>query len=136
MPSTIEPHTTKPRAIELDPALQAARLSVAQIPVIDVSPLRGGAGAGEMVAAIGKACREIGFFYAVNHGCRKAGLTRFMRRRSGFSSCPWRRRRRSRLSARRAIAAGSGWGEKFDPAKQAAGDFKEGLKIGRICPEP
>src|SRR5471032_1295073 len=53
--------------IELAPSLQAARLSVAEIPVIDVSALRGGART-EMVAAIGKACREIGFFYAVGHG--------------------------------------------------------------------
>ncbi len=44
-------------------------MSVAGLPVIDVAPLVSGSGDRRAVAAeIGRACREVGFFYVVGHG--------------------------------------------------------------------
>lgn len=43
--------------------------STADLPIIDVSPLVGGGGdPNDVAAAIGRACREHGFFYVVGHG--------------------------------------------------------------------
>jgi isopenicillin N synthase-like dioxygenase len=117
--------------IELDPALQAARLSVAQIPVIDVSALRGGTRT-EMVEAIGKACREIGFFYAVGHGVDEAQIAAVYAEAKRFFDLPVAEKEKIAIER---SACHRGWfrlgGENLDPAKQAEGDFKEGLKIGR-----
>src|SRR5471030_99847 len=46
------------------------RLDFSEIPVIDVAPLIEGdaARAGRAVAALGKACSDIGFIYVRNHG--------------------------------------------------------------------
>jgi isopenicillin N synthase-like dioxygenase len=121
--------------IELDPALQAARLSVAQIPVIDVSPLRGGPGREAMVGAIGKACREIGFFYAVGHGVDEAQIAAVYAEAKRFFALPVAEKEKIAIER---SACHRGWfrlgGENLDPAKQAEGDFKEGLKIGRDLP--
>lgn len=118
--------------IELDPSLRAARLSVAQIPVIDVLPLRGGPGRAEMVAAIGQACREIGFFYAVGHGVDEARIASVYAQAKRFFDLPVAEKEKIAIER---SACHRGWfrlgSENLDPAKQAAGDFKEGLKIGR-----
>lgn len=44
------------------------------LPVIDVSDLSSGnpAGKSHVVAELGRACRETGFFYIVNHGIPQA----------------------------------------------------------------
>ncbi len=121
--------------IELDPALQAARLSVAQIPVIDVSALRGGPRRSKMVAAIGKACREIGFFYAVGHGVDEARIACVYAKAKRFFDLPPAEKGKIAIEL---SACHRGWfrlgSENLDPAKQAEGDFKEGLKIGRDLP--
>ena len=118
-----------PHTIELDASLQAARLSVAQIPVIDVSPLRGAPGKDEMVAAIGKACREIGFFYAVNHGVAQSRIDAVYAQAKRFFELPVAEKEKIAIER---SACHRGWfrigAENLDPAKQAAGDFKEGLK--------
>jgi isopenicillin N synthase-like dioxygenase len=124
-----------PQTIELDPALQAARLSVAQIPIIDVSPLRGGPGRREMVDAIGKACREIGFFYAVQHGVAQVQIDQVYAEAKRFFDLPVAEKEKIAIER---SACHRGWfrlgGENLDPAKQAEGDLKEGLKIGRDLP--
>ena len=115
--------------------MQAARLSVTQIPVIDISPLRGAPGRGDMVAAIGKACREIGFFYAVNHGVSPRQIEEVYAAAKRFFDLPVAEK--EKIAIERSTCH-RGWfrlgGENLDPASQAAGDFKEGLKIGRDLP--
>jgi isopenicillin N synthase-like dioxygenase len=121
--------------IELDVSLQAARLDAGQIPVIDVSPLRGGPGREAMVAAIGAACRNIGFFYAVGHGVPPEQIDAVYAAAKTFFALPVAEK--SKIAIEHS-ACHRGWfqlgGENLDPAKQAEGDFKEGIKIGRDLP--
>lgn len=123
------------QTIELVPSLRAARLSVAQIPVIDISPLRGAPGRAEMVAAIGRACREIGFFYAVNHGVAQGQIDEVYAQAKRFFGQPVAEKEKIAIER---SACHRGWfrlgAENLDPAQQAVGDFKEGLKIGRDLP--
>ena len=65
-------------SIQLDPGLVAAKVSLDTIPVIDIGPLRHGPEAArlETARAIGKACRDIGFFYVINHGVSEALIAR------------------------------------------------------------
>ena len=123
------------QTIELVPSLRAARLSVAQIPVIDISPLRGAPGRAEMVAAIGRACREIGFFYAVNHGVAQGQIDEVYAQAKRFFGQPVAEKEKIAIER---SPCHRGWfrlgAENLDPAQQAVGDFKEGLKIGRDLP--
>ncbi len=123
------------QTIELAPSLRAARLSVAQIPVIDTSPLRGAPGRAEMVAAIDAACREIGFFYAVNHGVAQGQIDEVYAQAKRFFDLPVAEKEKIAIER---SPCHRGWfrlgAENLDPAQQAVGDFKEGLKIGRDLP--
>ncbi len=121
--------------VQLDPALIATRVNIAEIPVIDMAPfLEGGAAERAATArAIGEACRDIGFFYIVNHGVSPYLVDRTFAEMERFFALPPARK------AEIAIEKSSchrGWfqlgGENLDPAKQkAGGDLKEGVKIGR-----
>lgn len=121
--------------IELDPGLIPERVAPDEIPVIDLEPfLRGDAAARALVAArIGAACREIGFFYVVNHGVPEALIARVYAEARRFFSQP------EAVKAEIAIEKSPvhrGWfklgEENLDPAKQTRdGDLKEGIKIGR-----
>ena len=44
------------------------RLDFSEIPVVDLAPIIAGEDRPEIITAIGKACREIGFIYIKNHG--------------------------------------------------------------------
>ncbi len=119
----------------LDPSLVGARISLDAIPLIDFGAfLTGGPAERRDVAlAMGEACRNIGFFYVTNHGVPEALIQRTLAEAKRFFALPPDRK------AEIAIEKSSchrGWfqlgGENLDPAKQtAAGDFKEGIKIGR-----
>ncbi|WP_439817631.1 isopenicillin N synthase family dioxygenase [Zavarzinia sp. CC-PAN008] len=123
------------QTLELDPALVAARVGAEQIPLIDLGPFLLG-GYDERVAVakvIGRAAREIGFFYIANHGVPAALTGRTFAEARRFFALP------AEVKAGIAIEKSPchrGWfavgGENLDPAKQkAAGDLKEGVKIGR-----
>ncbi|HJS79140.1 MAG TPA: 2-oxoglutarate and iron-dependent oxygenase domain-containing protein, partial [Vitreimonas sp.] len=45
------------------------------LPVIDVAPLWEGGGAAGVAVEIGRACRDLGFFYATGHGIGADTLT-------------------------------------------------------------
>ncbi len=119
--------------IVVDQGLQAARLDA--VPVIDISPLRGGPDKADMVAAIGQACREIGFFYAINHGVEQAQIDAVYAQAKRFFDLPVAQKE---LCAIEHSSCHRGWfrlgGENLDPARQDQGDFKEGYKIGRDLP--
>src|SRR5262245_4885496 len=120
---------------QLDPSLMAARLPLEQIPVIDFGPfLKGGPVERKAVARqIGEACRNIGFFYLVNHGVPAALVARTFAEARRFFDLPLERKREIAIEKspchRGYFAMG---GENLDPKKQRyAGDLKEGIKIGR-----
>ncbi len=121
--------------IELDPRLVAKQVSMTEIPIIDLAPfLLGNAQArAEVAAKIGAACREIGFFYVVNHGVPAELVARVDAQARRFFS--------QAVDAKAEIAIENSnvhrgyfrvGGENLDPAKQKRdGDLKEGVKIGR-----
>jgi len=120
-------------AIELDPSLSASKL--AEIPIIDLEPLLHGTQEDQalVIREIGQACREIGFFYVINHGVPAALVGQVFDQAARFFALP------DSVKAEIAIeksACHRGWfkvgGENLDPAKQTqSGDLKEGVKIGR-----
>lgn len=125
-----------PDTAQLDPALIASQADT--IPVIDLAPFLHGNPAERTATAheIGKACREIGFFYIINHGVTQALIAATFDQAKRFFALPVAQK------AEIAIENSSchrGWfqigGENLDPARQkATGDFKEGIKIGRDLP--
>ncbi len=121
-------------AVDLSEGLRARQVAANAIPLIDFAPfLAGDLAARRRVAAeIGRACREIGFFYLVNHGVTQQLVDETFAQTRRFFDQP--REVKARISVTRSrnhrgyFASGE---ENLDPAKQAAGDFKEGVNIGR-----
>jgi isopenicillin N synthase-like dioxygenase len=106
-------------------------MPVDAIPVIDVAPLVNGssAQAHAVAEALGRACREVGFFYITGHGVPPALLDRMFRHSADFFAAP--------AAIREAVAfSGPGGnrgyirpgGETLDPGKPA--DVKEAFNIG------
>jgi isopenicillin N synthase-like dioxygenase len=124
--------------IQLDPGLVAARVSLSAIPVIDLAPFLHGDAASRAAVArqIGEACRNIGFFYIINHGVPESLIANTFAESARFFAQP------TEEKAKIAIETSNchrGWfmlgGENLDPSKQKkAGDLKEGVKIGRDLP--
>ena len=61
-----------------------------EIPVIDLEPLRRGGAAGlrQVADEIGAACRQVGFFYVINHGMRPALLADAFAKSRAFFAQP------------------------------------------------
>lgn len=120
-----------PETIELAPGLAPAHLDA--IPVIDIAPLLHGDFS--PAAQIGRACREIGFFYIKNHGIAQSEIDAVYAQAKRFFDLPVAEKEKSAIEK---STCHRGWfrlgGENLDPAKQAQGDFKEGFKIGRDLP--
>jgi isopenicillin N synthase-like dioxygenase len=102
-----------------------------RLPVIDLAGLaeNDGAALARVAAEIGRACREIGFFYVVNHGVAAETMAAAFAQSALFFALP--------LEAKRAIAIekiGGNRGysglmhEALDPSKAA--DLKEAFNIG------
>jgi isopenicillin N synthase-like dioxygenase len=126
-----------PDTIQLDPSLIAAKISVTEIPVIDIGPFLRGTPAdrADVARKIGDACRNIGFFYIINHGVPASLIAETYAQSKRFFALP------DAVKAEVAIensACHRGYfstgGENLDPAKQKTGDLKEGYKIGRDLP--
>ncbi|SMF19310.1 Isopenicillin N synthase [Tistlia consotensis] len=122
----------------LDPALVGARVPVEAVPVIDFGRFLAGGPEDrrETARQIGEACRNIGFFYLVNHGIPQETLDAVFAEAKRFFALPPERKAEIAIEKsachRGYFALG---GENLDPAKQKeAGDFKEGIKIGRDLP--
>ncbi len=119
----------------LDEALHGERIPLEQVPLVDIGPFRrGDAGERHRVArTIGEACRNIGFFYLVGHGVPDELVEHAFAEAKRFFDLPAEVKARisiDRSSCHRGYFALGG--ENLDPEKQtAAGDLKEGLKIGR-----
>lgn len=124
-----------PDTIQLAPALRGVKVSRDEIPVIDFAPFLHGDDAARLavVGRIGAACRDIGFFYVVNHGVPEALVAQVYAQAKRFFALP------EEEKAKIAIEKSSchrGWfrlgAENLDPERQTLdGDLKEGIKIGR-----
>ena len=66
--------------------LRAAELE--EIPIIDVAPLIDGSDVTGIAHQIGRACREVGFFYIVNHGFDPRLVSQTYRRAREFFELP------------------------------------------------
>lgn len=64
--------------------------SAPSIPIIDIAALLAGTPAGEQAAvrAIGRACRDIGFFYVTGHGVPTALIAEVFRQSAAFFAAP------------------------------------------------
>jgi isopenicillin N synthase-like dioxygenase len=104
---------------------------VSAIPIIDVSPLLSGSPeqAHSVAAELGRACREVGFFYIVGHGIPPALRQRVFDTAAAFFTGPMSVRQAAAFSGpggnRGYIQLG---GETLDPGKPA--DVKEAFNIG------
>lgn len=120
---------------QLDPALMAARVPLEQIPVIDFAPFLHGSAADRKAVArkIGEACRNIGFFYLINHGVPAALTEQTFAEARRFFALPLEKKREIAIEKSPCHRGYFGLGgENLDPKKQRyAGDLKEGIKIGR-----
>ena len=80
-----------------------------RIPIIDVGALvEGAAQTREVARAIGRACRETGFFYVAGHGIAPELVRRVFALSQQFFAMPLAQKERAAFPDRRATAAGSG----------------------------
>jgi len=123
-----------PDAIQLDPSLAAAKISLTEIPVIDVTEFLHGTPVARAAIArqIGDACRNIGFFYVTGHDVPASLIAETYAEARRFFNLPAAKKAEIAIE-HSACHRGyfSTGGENLDPTKQKAGDLKEGIKIGR-----
>lgn len=106
------------------------------LPVIDLSPLLGGAPGGreQVAAAIGEACRTIGFFYVRHHGVAPALIDALYAMSRRFFALPLADKQALSITRSMNNRGYSAIGtESLDPSKLA--DAKEAFNLGRE-PEP
>jgi isopenicillin N synthase-like dioxygenase len=104
------------------------------LPVIDVGPLAEGRGdAGAAAAAIGAACREVGFFYAANHGVDAGLAARLAAESRAFFALP--EAEKAEIAMARGGRAWRGWFPLGGELTSGAPDRKEGLYFGSELPE-
>jgi len=122
----------------LDQSLVGERVPFDAVPVVDLGPfLSGDLDARKRVAKdLDAACRNVGFFYVVNHGVSRALIADTFAAAKCFFALPLHRKQEIAIEAspyhRGYFAMG---GENLDPEKQRDdGDLKEGIKIGRDLP--
>jgi isopenicillin N synthase-like dioxygenase len=121
-----------PDTAQLDPNLIAAKAET--IPVINLAPFLHGSPAERTATAqvIGEACRNVGFFYISHHDVPETLIAETFAQAKRFFALP--PAQKSEIAIEKS-ACHRGWftigGENLDPSKQAAGDLKEGIKIGR-----
>src|SRR5258706_6673778 len=125
-------------AADSDPSLGGDRLPLDRIPLIDFAPFLKGAPAERRAVALkmGEACRNIGFFYLTGHGIPRSMVEGVFAEARRFFALPADRKKEIAIEKspchRGYFSLG---GENLDPKQQVeAGDFKEGIKIGRDLP--
>ena len=100
------------------------------LPVIDLSPLdEGEAGLAQVAAEIGSACRDVGFFYAVNHGVPPALMDKAFAASRGFFALPLADKQRIAIDV---VGGNRGYSallrEALDPTQGP--DLKEAFNVG------
>jgi len=113
----------------MDTTPYEAHAAASSVPLIDISPLVSGVGDPHAVAsAIGRACREYGFFYVVGHGVDEA----LQRRLEALSRRFFAQDLETKLQIRMALG-GKAWRGYFpvgDELTAGKPDAKEGLYFG------
>lgn len=105
---------------------------MAQLPVIDVAPLLAGTQAGEVAAHIGRACRDLGFFYASGHGVSRDTLAQLDAASRRFFALP--EKRKAEIAMSRGGRAWRGWFPLGGELTSGKPDRKEGLYFGEELP--
>ena len=108
-------------------------MSDASLPVIDISPLVDGSGAGgadgaEVARGIDAACREHGFFYVVGHGVPAVLQERLDRLAREFFALP--EEQKAEIAMARGGRAWRGWFPVGGELTSGRPDRKEGIYVG------
>lgn len=98
------------------------------VPVVDVGPLLGGGDRGAVAAAIGRACREVGFFYVVGHGVDPRLQARLEAQAKRFFEQP--EAEKAAIAMARGGRAWRGWFPVGAELTSGRPDQKEGLYLG------
>lgn len=98
------------------------------IPIIDIAPLVGDGDPGAVAGAIGRACRECGFFYVVGHGVDSALQARLESLAVQFFAQPAERKREIEMA--RGGRAWRGWFPVGAELTSGRPDCKEGIYFG------
>ena len=119
----------------LDPDLKAARVPFEALPLIDAGALRRPAGPARdsAVAALGRAAREIGFFYVANHGVPEACIDGSFEAMRGFFARPEEDKRRTAFARDGKRMGYMAFGQQRTD-DDAEGDLVEGYEIGLDIP--
>ncbi len=120
--------------VSLAAGLEGRRVPFESVPVIDLGPFLDGGDKPGVARAIGRACREVGFFYVGNHGVPEARIEAAFAEARRFFAQP--------LEAKTAIHVSKSYPrqrgyvplfeENTDPAVTA--DLKECFDLGRELP--
>lgn len=108
-----------------------------EVPVIDFAGFLSGDAAAKAATAkaINKVCRETGFFMLAHHGLDAGVIDTAFRAANAFFDLPEAEKQKISIEH---SPYHRGWyghgGEVLDGARQPAGDYKEGVKIGRDLP--
>jgi isopenicillin N synthase-like dioxygenase len=106
-------------------------LSAGEVPVVDVGALVRPSSTGDrraVAGAIGRACREVGFFYAVGHGVDAALQARLEALAREFFA--WPDARKNAIAMQRGGRAWRGWFPVGAELTSGRPDRKEGLYLG------
>ena len=76
------------------PITPSRRLDFAEVPVVDLGPLREGADCRDTVAAIASACTDVGFFYVRNHDVPRSLIDRLRAEAEQFFALPMAEKQR------------------------------------------
>lgn len=114
--------------------VESVRESLAQVPIIDVGPLRHASSErAEVAVLIGQACRELGFFYVVGHAVPEELSLRLERLSRQFFA----QDERTKLRIRMALG-GRAWRGYFPVGVELTSgrpDRKEGIYFGAELPD-
>ena len=122
---------------KIAPSLQAERIPVEQIPVVDFEPFRTGGPEERKQAALelAAAFRNVGFAYLGGHGVGTELIDRTFAEAGRFFALP--REQKAEVAVEKS-SCDRGWFdlgmENLDPDKQEEGDLKEGYRIGNDLP--
>ncbi len=114
--------------VTLEKGLDAPLLSFDQLPVVDMSKFISGEGKEEVAEALGRACRDVGFLYLVNHGMDQKKIDNMFALAKDFFALPIEVKNESHIShSKNHRGYFTLFDENTDPEKSA--DLKEGFDL-------
>jgi len=118
----------------LTAGLEAKRIPFDSIPVVDIGPLRDGTDKRGVAVEIGRACRDVGFFYIRNHGVSKSDMDEAFAAAKRFFALPLEDKQEIHISKSYPNQRGYVplFEENIDMGTTA--DLKEAFDLGRALP--